>query len=212
LIETLRASRLKGLNPGDYDAETLAAKSRSLKGASTLDQASFEATLTQSTMEYISDLRIGRINPKHLKVDIDVQAKKYDLPEFIARQVVGAGNIQSVLDQIEPPYAGYRRIENTLKQYLDLAAKGEGAKVPAGTRTIAPGDTYAGAVMTFYYPSGSSNPANSVQLGYESPTPWGPWTLIATNTFTGTGYYSPITLQSSALAATFGSTTMTLMS
>jgi L,D-transpeptidase YcbB len=56
-------------------------------------------------------------------------------------------NIQSVLDQIEPPYAGYRRIENTLKQYLDLAAKGDGAKVPGGTKTIAPGDTYAGTVQ-----------------------------------------------------------------
>ena len=51
------------------------------------------------------------------------------------------------LDQIEPPYSGYRRIENSLKQYLDLAAKGDGAKVPAGTKTIAPGDTYAGTAQ-----------------------------------------------------------------
>jgi L,D-transpeptidase YcbB len=147
LIETLRASRLKGLNPNDYDAESLATKSRSLKGASAAAEASFDATLTQSTMRYISDLRIGRVNPKHLKLDIDVQSKKYDLPEFIAQQLVSAGNVQSVLDQIEPPYAGYRRIENSLKQYLDLAAKGDGAKVPGGTKTIAPGDTYAGTAQ-----------------------------------------------------------------
>jgi murein L,D-transpeptidase YcbB/YkuD len=147
LIETLRASRLKGLNPGDYDAESLATKSRSLKGASAVAEASFDAALTQSTMRYISDLRIGRVNPKHLKFDIDVQSKQFDLPEFIAQQVVSAGNVQSVLDQIEPPYAGYRRIENTLKQYLDLAAKGDGAKVPGGTKTIAPGDTYAGTAQ-----------------------------------------------------------------
>jgi L,D-transpeptidase YcbB len=147
LIETLRASRLKGLNPSDYDAENLATKSRSLKGASAVAEASFDATLTQSTMRYISDLRVGRINPKHLKVDIDVRSKEYDLPEFIAQQVVSAGNVQSVLDQIEPPYAGYRRIENTLRQYLDLEAKGDGAKVPGGTKTIAPGDTYAGTAQ-----------------------------------------------------------------
>ena len=87
LIEILRASRLKGLNPSDYDAESLATKSRSLKGASAAAEASFDATLTQSTMRYISDLRVGRVNPKHLKLDIDVQSKKYDLPEFIAQQV-----------------------------------------------------------------------------------------------------------------------------
>jgi L,D-transpeptidase YcbB len=147
LIETLRASRLKGLNPSDYAAEDLATMSRSLKGASVAAAASFDATLTQSTMRYVSDLRIGRVNPKHLNFDIDVRSKKYNLPEFIAQQLVGAGNIQSVLDQIEPPYVGYRRIENTLKQYLDLAARGDGPKVPGGTRTIAPGDTYAGAAQ-----------------------------------------------------------------
>ncbi len=147
LIETLRASRLKGLNPSDYDAESLATKSGSLKGASAAAAASFDAALTQSTMRYISDLRIGRVNPKHLKFDIDVQAKKYDLPQFIAQRVVGAGDVQSVLDQIEPPYPGYHRLENTLKQYLDLAASGDGAKVPGGTKTIAPGDTYAGTAQ-----------------------------------------------------------------
>ena len=144
LIEALRASRLKGLNPSDYDAESLGTQSKSLKGASAVAQASFDASLTMATMRYISDLRIGRINPKHLKFGIDVQSKKYDLPEFITQQVASAGNVKSVLDQIEPPYAGYRRIEITLKQYMDLAAKGDGAKVPGGTKTVAPGDTYAG--------------------------------------------------------------------
>jgi L,D-transpeptidase YcbB len=146
-IEALRASRLKGLNPSDYDAESLATQLKSLKGASAVAQASFDASLTMATMRYISDLRIGRINPKHLKFGIDVQSKQYNLPEFIAQQVAGAGNIKSVLDQTEPPYAGYRRIETILKQYLDLAAKGDGAKVPGGTKTVAPGDTYTGTAQ-----------------------------------------------------------------
>jgi L,D-transpeptidase YcbB len=144
LIETLRASRLKGLNPRDYDAESLATQSRSLKGASAASRASFDVTLTTAAMRYISDLRIGRINPKHLKFDIDVQSKKYNLPEFIAQRVVSAESLQPVLDEIEPPYAGYRRIEDFLGQYIELAAKGDGAKVPGGTKTVVPGDTYAG--------------------------------------------------------------------
>jgi murein L,D-transpeptidase YcbB/YkuD len=144
LVEALRTSRLKGLNPTDYDAENLAMQSKSVKGAPSVAQASFDASLTLATMRYISDLRIGRINPAHLKFGIDVQSKKYNLPEFITQQVASAGNVQSVLDQIEPPYAGYRRIESALKQYLNLAAQGDGAKVPAGTKTVVPGDTYAG--------------------------------------------------------------------
>ena len=144
LIGALRASRLKGLNPGDYDAEGLARQSKSLKDASAAAQASFDASLTLATMRYISDLRIGRINPEHLKFGIDVKSKKYNLPEFIAQQVVNAGNVESVLDQIEPPYAGYRRIEASLKQYVALAAKGDGAQVPGGAKTVAPGDPYTG--------------------------------------------------------------------
>jgi murein L,D-transpeptidase YcbB/YkuD len=147
LIGALRASRLKGLNPSDYDTDALATQSKSLKGASAVAQATFDATLTLATMRYISDLRIGRVNPKHLKFGIDVQSKKYNLPEFITQQVESAGDVQSILDQIEPPYAGYRRIETTLKQYLDLAAKGDGAKVPGETKTVAPGDTYAGTAQ-----------------------------------------------------------------
>jgi murein L,D-transpeptidase YcbB/YkuD len=143
-IEALETSRLKGLNPSDYSAESLATQSKSLKGASAAAQASFDASLTLATMRYISDLRIGRINPKHLKFGIDVQSKKYNLPEFIAQQVVNAANVQSVLDQVEPPYAGYRRIEVMLKQYLGLAAKGDGPKIPGGPKAIAPGDSYAG--------------------------------------------------------------------
>ena len=144
LVEALRRSRQKGLNPSDYGADNLATQTKALKGASAATQASFDAALTLATMRYVSDLRIGRINPEHLKFGIDVEAKKYDLPEFVGQKVAKVGDVQAVLNGIEPPYSGYRRIETTLKQYLDLAAKGDGEKVPAGAKTVAPGDAYAG--------------------------------------------------------------------
>ena len=144
LIAALQASRLKGLNPRDYDAESLATQSNSLKGASAVAQSSFDASLTLAAMRYVSDLRIGRINPEHLKFGIDVKSKEYDLPQFVSQQLATTGDVQSVLNQIEPPYVGYRRIETALKQYIDLAAKGDGPKVPAGAKTIVPGDSYAG--------------------------------------------------------------------
>jgi murein L,D-transpeptidase YcbB/YkuD len=143
LLEALRASRQKGLNPTDYDAEGLASQSASIKSASAADQAAFDARVSLAVMRYISDLRIGRINPKHLNFFIDVQAKKYDLPTFI-QQIASATDMQSALAQIEPPYGGYRRIEATLKDYLALAAKGDGDKVPTPAKTVAPGDPYTG--------------------------------------------------------------------
>jgi murein L,D-transpeptidase YcbB/YkuD len=52
--------------------------------------------------------------------------------------------VQAVLDAVEPPYAGYKRAEVALQRYLQLAAKGDGPAVPEVTKTVAPGDTYAG--------------------------------------------------------------------
>ena len=37
-------------------------------------------------MRYVSDLRIGRINPRHFKFGLDVQQKKYNLAEFVREQ------------------------------------------------------------------------------------------------------------------------------
>lgn len=67
-------------------------------------------------------------------------------------------------------------------------------------------------LLTFYYPNGAgTNATNSVWLEYESPTPWGTWTQIGTQSFPTTGYYSPMILTDTALTAGFSPTTMTYL-
>jgi len=48
------------------------------------EEARFDLALTVCTMRYISDMRIGRINPKHFAFGLDVSQKKLDLPDFRA--------------------------------------------------------------------------------------------------------------------------------
>ena len=60
-------------------------------------------------MRYISDLHIGKVNPKHLAFAFDEESKKYDLAEFLKDHVTGGGDVAGVLAQVEPPYPGYRR-------------------------------------------------------------------------------------------------------
>lgn len=67
-------------------------------------------------------------------------------------------------------------------------------------------------LLTFYFPTGGLNNYNSVQVGYEAPHPWGPWTLINSTASPSLGWYNQYVLQNQALAATFGSTTMTVLS
>jgi murein L,D-transpeptidase YcbB/YkuD len=144
IIEALQSSRIKGLEPDDYDADKWAARLDALKTASDADKAEFDATLTVAAMRYVSDLHIGRVNPQHFKFGIDAAAKKYDLPQFFAQQLLNATDIRSALAKIEPPFDGYQQTEAALVAYQKLSAAGDGPPVPQVTRSIAPGDTYAG--------------------------------------------------------------------
>src|ERR1700758_3682196 len=82
MIDLFAHAWQKGLEPDDYDASRWEERLRSLAGSSA-DPAGFDVALTVCTMRYISDLRIGRIKPNHLKFDLSVEQKKYDLAQFL---------------------------------------------------------------------------------------------------------------------------------
>jgi L,D-transpeptidase YcbB len=147
VITALQSSRQKGLNPEDYDAsrwpQRLAALKDSRGDANAV--AHFDAALTVSVMRYISNLHIGRVNPKQFKVGFDVEQKKYDLPQFLAQKLLVANNVPEVLNGVEPPYYGYQRTELALQTYLALADKDHSPPLPEVQKTLAPGDAYPGA-------------------------------------------------------------------
>jgi murein L,D-transpeptidase YcbB/YkuD len=95
-------------------------------------------------MRYVSDLRIGRINPQHFGFGLTVERKKYDLATFLRDRILTASDLQTVLDDVEPPFAGYRRTEQALARYIDLARTDDGQKLPVVTKPIDPGQSYAG--------------------------------------------------------------------
>ncbi len=94
-------------------------------------------------MRYISDLHVGRVNPKHFEFGIDVEQKRYDLPQFLAHQLLGASNVAQVLNEVEPPYLAYQRTEVALQMYLALAAQDHSLPLPEVQKTLVAGDSYA---------------------------------------------------------------------
>ena len=148
VIALLLKSEQKGLSAEDYDGPRWGARLAKLKSSSPepseADALGFDIALTVSAMRYISDLHIGKVNPKRLDFGFDVEAKKYDLPEFLRENVVDATDVAGVLAQVEPPHPGYRHTIQALNTYLELAKQYDGKQFPAIQRTIAPGDTYAG--------------------------------------------------------------------
>ena len=145
LIELFKNAWRKGFDPEDYDAsrweQRIGALNSSAGGAA---MAWFDVALTVCTMRYVSDLRVGRINPKHFKFGLDVEHKKYDLAQFLRNQILTTTNLQPVFDEVEPPFAAYRRTEQALARYIELARTDDGEKLPAVTKPIEPGQSYSG--------------------------------------------------------------------
>ena len=148
VISLLLQAEQRGLAAEDYDGPRWSGRLAKLKPSaaqpSEADAVLFDAALTVCVMRYISDLHIGKVNPKHFDFGLDVDTKKYDLPEFTKENVVDASDVPSVLAKVEPPYPGYQRTIQALHSYLEFAKEYDGKPFPAIQKTIGPGDSYPG--------------------------------------------------------------------
>jgi murein L,D-transpeptidase YcbB/YkuD len=146
VISAIENSQQKGLNPEDYDAshwpERMAALKAAPGNADTVAQ--FDAALTVNAMRYLSNLRIGRVNPKPLEFGIDLDQKHYDMPQFLVQKVLTGSNLGDVLNKVEPQYLGYQRTETVLRTYLALAAQDHSQPLPDVPKTVKIGDAYSG--------------------------------------------------------------------
>jgi L,D-transpeptidase YcbB len=143
MIQIFADAWKKGLQPDDYDSSRWSARIQALQSGAG-DPAVFDVALTVCTMRYVSALRVGRINPKHLKFDFHVGPTQYDLAGFVRTDLLPSADLSTTLDSIEPPFGGYRRTELALARYAELARTGGGAQLPALAKALDPGQEYAG--------------------------------------------------------------------
>jgi murein L,D-transpeptidase YcbB/YkuD len=150
-IALLQLAGQKGLSADDYDGPRWSDRLARLRPAASQpaepDAVKFDLALTVCVMRYISDLHIGKVNPKRLAFELDDESKKYDLPEFLRDHVVGASDVAGELAQVEPPYPGYRRTLQAFQTYVELAKRDDGAQLPppaAPKKTIDRADAWPG--------------------------------------------------------------------
>ncbi len=152
VIALLQNANAKGLDPEDYDGSRW--QGRLLKlGQTKLDQkpseqdlVSFDTALTVSAMRYIRAIHCGRTNPKEFKFQLDMGGQQLPLAEFIQTQVVNAGDPAAEIQKLEPPFLGYRKLLALLPVYEGYANRIAGEKLPTITKTVRPGQPYAGVV------------------------------------------------------------------
>ncbi len=148
MIAQFKQAQLKGLNPDDYDASRWDARVAKLAPATAnpaqTDLIHFDVAMTVQAMRYLSALHIGRINPQHFKFALGEGPAKLDLADFLRTRLLPAPDVTAVVDSVERPYKGYQRAEAALAQYLKLAAQGDGPPVPVPSKSVRPGDNFAG--------------------------------------------------------------------
>jgi murein L,D-transpeptidase YcbB/YkuD len=148
IIALLLQADQKGLSAEDYDGSLWSQRLADLKPATRnpeeANAVKFDLALTVGVMRYISDLHIGKVNPKHMDFAFDQESKKYDLAGFLRDRVAGAADIAIAVAQVEPPYPGYRRVLQALQTYTARAKNDDGEVLPPVKKAVVPGDVYPG--------------------------------------------------------------------
>jgi murein L,D-transpeptidase YcbB/YkuD len=136
MIALLKAADLKGLKPEDYDANLWDKRIANLP----VNHSEFDVEVTVCLMRYLADLHYGKASAGFFHLDPKYQ--DFDIPNFLRSRLMPSADPGALLAEVEPPFEGYKRAEQTLANYLSLSRQPE-AKLSEITATIEPGSEYA---------------------------------------------------------------------
>jgi L,D-transpeptidase YcbB len=147
IIQLLQTADTEGLTADDYDALRWDARLNNLDQSSFPSESAmihFDVALTVSVMRYVSDLHLGRVNPRLFHFELDVGDKTFDLSEFLRRELVNSPDVSSAIKALELPFPTYSRTLAALKTYTELARRDDGELLPVPAKPAKPGDRYPG--------------------------------------------------------------------
>lgn len=141
-IEILQGAASHGLDPADYDAARLADRVRGAQRLAPAEAARIDVALSLSLFRWLSDVHVGRVNPRELRVYIDPPQEKFDLVEAV-REAIAADRLPELAVTAAPRLQIYARLREALARYRLLAADQAPDPLPAVSK-LEPGMEYAG--------------------------------------------------------------------
>jgi murein L,D-transpeptidase YcbB/YkuD len=150
LLQELQHAAERGLDPNDYPSERLARSLAELHDSpppGIEHWAMFDVGLSRVALHFVSDLHFGRIDPATVGHNLTVERIKLDLPATLL-QLASAARVDAVLDALEPQFTHYGLLKRALARYRALASDpGMSQLPPLPTKSLKPGDAYAGAAQ-----------------------------------------------------------------
>ena len=149
LIDLLQHADLKGLSPQDYDGSLWEGRVQRLASSPTPGSlAEFDVALTLSAMRYMSDLHLGRVNPRDSS--FDAPPKHLDQAAFLRNMIIHSSDIRTAMEQLEPGFTRYRRMLKVLPAYIELERQEREnplPPLPLVKKPVTRGGTYPGIAL-----------------------------------------------------------------
>ncbi|MES3025206.1 MAG: L,D-transpeptidase family protein [Pseudomonadota bacterium] len=116
-LSLLKEADAHGLARADYQADEIAAQLNAITPANAAD---VDIALSTAVLQYLGDLRFGRLKSGFGPQPIDPRLVAYDPVEQI-KAAIKANSVAQLSAAAEPPLPMYRRVMTTLGQYRQLA-------------------------------------------------------------------------------------------
>jgi murein L,D-transpeptidase YcbB/YkuD len=145
VIRLLEDAESEGLRPEDYDGPRWDDRLTMFehRSASEDELVRFDLAVTVSAMRYVFALHNGRVDPALLDFELGIHRRKFDVSEFLRREIVNAQDVREAVEAAGTSFPAYRRTLGALKTYLELARRDNREPLPVPRRTIDPGDEYS---------------------------------------------------------------------
>ncbi|MFA6162502.1 MAG: L,D-transpeptidase family protein [Methylobacter sp.] len=143
-LNLLANASVQGLNPANYDAETLRRKLQSalqLESDDYQQLALYDTAVSISLLRFMHDLHYGRVNPLGINFKLKLREKKsIDFPALI-KLGLEQGTLSQLPQSVEPNLRQYHKLKQALATYRQLAANTPPLNLSI-QKTLRPGDSH----------------------------------------------------------------------
>jgi murein L,D-transpeptidase YcbB/YkuD len=137
LLAAIRTSELDGLDPSDYNLQTLESllQQRQDGVADNELAGDLDLLLTDSLVRLGYHLGFGKVDPDALDPDWNMTRYIEDMDALVRQtDAIDTGNVDALLQSLRPQVPAYARLQAALAEYRELQAHG-------GWESVAPGET-----------------------------------------------------------------------
>ncbi|WJS96461.1 L,D-transpeptidase family protein [Flavobacterium johnsoniae] len=114
VLSQLEKSEELGLNPEDYKASQLKKFETRISSLSDKDLATYDILLTYNFEKYLNDLYRGKLDPKKLYDNWDLDEKAFDVNNVLIK-AFNKNKLDSIVDNIQPKTQTYKQLLKALE-------------------------------------------------------------------------------------------------